>query len=342
MKADDDNEAAIDQIASEWVVRRGTPLSPTEERVHAEWLAVDPRHAAAYARLSRTWTAFDRAEPKGAMEALVTRLKVRARRRRHRMQVAAAIGAIALAVLWFTPRPRSLPAVAVASAAATADATALERVRKLPDGSIVELNRGAEIAVQYENLVRRVRLLEGEAHFRVEKDAQRPFVVVAGGVAVLAVGTAFTVHVAPNAVEVVVTEGRIAVDRAINGDSVTAVAPVAPSTLVDAGHRVLVERTESAWPAAQVEPMTEAAIDARLAWRIPHLEFAGVELTQAAELLNRRNRLQIVLADVAIGRLRVSGVFRSDNPEGFVRIVEATFDLEAQRRGGNEIVLSGR
>ena len=62
--------------------------------------------------------------------------------------------------------------------------------RALDDGTVVELNGGAEIEVQFTAAERRLRLVRGEAHFQVAKNPLRPFVVEAGGVAVRAVGTA--------------------------------------------------------------------------------------------------------------------------------------------------------
>ena len=138
------------------------------------------------------------------------------------------------------------------------------------------------------------------------------------------------------------TEGRVAVDRANEGVRTVAAPTIVEPTLVSAGNSVLINRVAQAALPPQIRSMTETEINERLAWRIPRLEFGGMEMAQAIGLMNRSNRLQILLDDASIGRLRISGVFRSDNPEGFVRIVEATFDLKAERRGENEIVLRRR
>jgi transmembrane sensor len=71
------------------------------------------------------------------------------------------------------------------------------------------------------------------------------------------------------------------------------------------------------------------------------LEFEGTELAEAIALLNRHNRLQIALGDPALGRLRISGVFRADNPEGFVRIAEQALNLRVEFRRSGEVVLYG-
>jgi transmembrane sensor len=248
--------------------------------------------------------------------------------------VGAAIGfAVVLSIASLLPRKEP----AQAPARATPSVMAAETVRKLPDGSIVELNTGAEIAVQYEPAERKVRLVRGEAHFRVEADSGRPFVVEAGGVAVRAVGTAFTVQLQAAAVEVVVAEGRVIV---ANGGANSNQAAAEPA-LVTAGNRVVVPA--SPLPRAPVAPAVQAMsateLAERLAWRIPRLEFNGTDLAEAVGLMNRHNRVQIIMAEPAVGQVRVSGTFRSDNPEGFVRLVEATLGLRAERRAPHEIVL---
>jgi len=325
----------IDRLASEWLVRREAGLDAEATRALSVWRTADPRHEAAFSRHEATWAVFGRAQARGDATAIVTQLRVRARRRTQRIRLAgAAVAGFALifALGWHTlhlRRPASEPSLVVP----------IDLLRKLPDGSLVELNVGARIDVRYETNLRRVQLLSGEAHFSVARDATRPFIVEVAGVEVRAVGTAFTVDLQSAAVEVVVTEGRVSVDRpAPTSAAPDSASPGAP-TLVDAGHRARLPVSAETALAPEVSAMTEAELAQRLAWRKPRLEFNNLELSQAVAWMNRHNRLQVVVDDATVGRLRVSGTFLSDNPEGFVRIVEATFDLKAVRRGENEIVL---
>jgi len=65
----------------------------------------------------------------------------------------------------------------------------------------------------------------------------------------------------------------------------------------------------------------------------------------ALDLIRRERRSPLVAVTdldrlfILDQQLRISGIFRADNPEGFVRIVEASFELKAERRNENEIVL---
>src|SRR3546814_8812761 len=83
-------------------------------------------------------------------------------------------------------------------------ATAVGGFQRLPlaDGSRVDLNTNSRLDVAYSKAVRRLDLEQGEAFFKVAKDAQRPFVVHAGAWRVTAVGTAFTVRMRGGDIEI--------------------------------------------------------------------------------------------------------------------------------------------
>src|SRR5690606_15701139 len=81
----------------------------------------------------------------------------------------------------------------------------------LQDGSIVELNAQTRIKVAFGAERRSVQLLDGQAIFRVAKDASRPFVVHAGDREIIALGTAFDVRLDPSAMRVTLLEGKVAV-----------------------------------------------------------------------------------------------------------------------------------
>ena len=61
--------------------------------------------------------------------------------------------------------------------------------------------------------MRRVKLDQGEAFFDVSKDAARPFVVDIADKRVIAVGTQFSVRRDNNNIRVLVTEGRVWIER---------------------------------------------------------------------------------------------------------------------------------
>lgn len=260
------------------------------------------------------------------------------RRLRRKQRRAFLLGAAGLAVLaaglWHLI-PRS-PATDLPAPDASNAVVSVPAKRVLPDGTVVDLKDGAQITFDYSGALRRVTLHRGEAHFAVAKNPQRAFVVEAAGVEVRAVGTAFAVQRGQAAVEVIVTEGRVAVTTE---PAIHAAAPAAP-TLVDSGNRCVVELTAAASPetATRVAAVDERELGERLAWRVPRLEFSGTPLAQAIPLFNRHAGVRLVLGDTALGTLELSGVVRADNTDSLLRLLEAEFGIAATPRRG-EIVL---
>lgn len=319
------SQTQIDAEASQWIIQRDAGLSAVESTRFAAWQAADPRHADAVARHDEAWTLLDQPRTRGRGYEMATALAHRAsRRRRRRTGLSALAAAVVLVagVLWQTPTPAEGP-----SPTSTALVLA-PRLQHLPDGSVVELKSGAEIAVDYAGALRRVTLIKGVALFQVAKNPDRAFVVTAAGVQVRAVGTAFTVELGRANVDVVVTEGRVAVAQS---DLTPAPSPVAP-TFVNAGKRMTVDF--EAKPAVP-EPIdvSPTEMSDHLAWRDTRLEFSETPLAEAIALMNRHSKVQLIVADAALGTLPVNGIFRADNTETLVRLMEANFGVTAERSG---------
>lgn len=222
--------------------------------------------------------------------------------------------------------------------AATAPSSAAVTQGTLEDGSIVELNRGAVMSVQFTARERRVRLERGEAHFTVTKNAARPFIVAARGMDVFAVGTAFNVRLDHTVVEVLVTEGRVRVSEAPTTTSAEPAPrpPVVP--LLEAGQRAVVSLAPQP-EAPQIATLTAGEIERVLAWQHRMLDFTAAPLSEVVAEFNRRNAVQLIVVDPELAAVRISASFRSDNIEGFVRLVEVGFGARAERRGEGEIRL---
>jgi transmembrane sensor len=274
--------------------------------------------------------------------------QVRARRRRRNRAIGGAVAAVAVVVGGlFVARGRLGPdrttdAMAVVqqpvpAGRPTATVSAPERVT-LPDGSLVELKSGAEIAHEFTADSRRVTLVRGEAHFQVAKNPARPFVVSAGGVAVRAVGTAFSVQLGGGAVEVLVTEGRVAVGAAepeLAGAGAAAPTTGGEAALLQAGGRAVVRLDEPA-AKAEVSVLPEPELAQRLAWRVSQLEFSRTPLPEIVALMNRHGGGRRIVIDAPareIAEVRLSGFLAADNVDGLVRLLESNFPIAAERTG---------
>ena len=360
MTTSDPIPQAMSDKAADWFARRSAGLPPAAEREFQAWLASDSQHRVIYAELEAAVQAVSFPGEPHLASATSSQLDIRAQRRqqRRRTLVLAGIGLAAAAAIVFTFLPARVPPAGppVATFALRPDR------QTLPDGSVVELNAGAEIAVNYTPERRSIELKRGEALFQVAKNPARPFVVTANHLSVTAVGTAFAVKNAPASVGVVVTEGRVAVAR-VNDSQVSSpgdgqdehqvgssqqrrglrsqVFPDHPPLYLDAGSQVEVPVTLD----AAVQPVggriSAEQLAQTLAWRGKRIEFTRTPLSEAAKLFNRENTVQLAIADAAAGNLRVSGIFWIDDPEGFVRLLESGFDLQTES-SGNSIAIRSR
>lgn len=69
------------------------------------------------------------------------------------------------------------------------------------------------------------------------------------------------------------------------------------------------------------------------------LDFDDTPLSELVRVLNQDNATQIEFADPEIGEMKITASLRSGNPDGFVRLLEITMDLRAERVGSSKIVL---
>lgn len=371
---------AIEATAAAWLAQRDDGLSPAQEVEFAQWRAADVRHEAAVARLEAAWTALQQLRdfrPEARVHPDRDLLRPSPKRRRvvpfPALAATVALAAsLALAAVWWVGSSHRDAASREQHYATTVDG--YERV-SLADGSSIELNSASEVSVSFSSAERRVRLLRGEAHFTVAKNKARPFMVEAGLVAVRAVGTAFNVRLGGKEVEVLVTEGRVAVaasatsnqsaegsfqvvaskagegGRSDVGGPTSEVGPGSSvsnagvmRTELGANERLVIQAappTVSTAVAAKpvVEKVAPEAVREALAWQGPRLVFVDTPLADAIAQFNRRNPVQLELADAELGALPIGGSFRAENVDAFVRLLASGGDIAVERPDVNRIIL---
>jgi len=361
----------IAQAAAAWVLRLDRGLTAEEQDAFSQWLAADPRHGEALALHRWGWDELDRlagiqdsvhAQPDPDLLRPSRPRRFQGRSWRWGLQAAgiAAVFALAATVWWTRPTSPTLPPVELSVEPSYALAAPIQE-RVLEDGSVVALNRGAVIETSFTPEYRLVHLLRGEANFNVVKDVDRPFVVRAGNVDVRAIGTIFNVRLGNAEVEVLVSEGRVGVRNrledldeppsyAVYQEDAAAPEPSATSlvreeVLLNANQQIVLPLTDSASgiaPTRAVATLDEQELERRLAWQPRLLDFTDAPMSSIVGEFNRRNPVRLLLAEPALGEMRLSATFRSDNVEGFLRLMESDFGLRATWRGETEVMLSRR
>ena len=345
-------DSALRATAAQWTIRRDRGLSGTESIDYELWLAADPRHAAAMQRSAATWSRLDRIPESAAAPVLATATRRRSFWRRSLVFAPlATAAAVALVALHLTrpsaTTPSASAALAPASASAAPAPSSAPRQLTLSDGTVVQLNTGGEVIEQFTTAERRVLLSHGEAHFAVTKNPARPFVVQAGKVDVRAVGTAFNVHLLATAVDVLVTEGVVQLNRpSAQVPVVTIAAPPDNLPRLNANERAVVSLAPtsptspaSLAPAIVVTTATPDDIARTLAWQAPLRRLGGSTLAELVLEFQRRSGQRVILADPALASLRVGGRFRADDLAGFTHLLATTLDLEVEHTADDTLVL---
>jgi transmembrane sensor len=324
----------IEGEASAWIVQLHGK-KPTDEDLHAlsEWMKRSPAHRAAVTRLLAVW------DEANALTSLLEEVAAApaargAPSRRWRVGAWAAAAAASLAVLAF-----------VATAALSGGAWPLlaktyqtqiggQRNIMLADGSDMRLNTNSKVQTHYTRAVRSVYLRRGEAAFEVRSDAARPFEVHAGGSIIRAVGTAFTVRLNGEAVELTVAEGSVecSADNASRRPArqifVQRVGALQTAHLVDGA-------------ALAIHAIDEDTLSRSLSWRYGVLVFQGEPLEDVVKEIARYTPTEFVFADPSLKSIRIGGHFAVGEVDGLIAALKGSFGIDARRDGKGRIVLSG-
>lgn len=220
----------------------------------------------------------------------------------------------------------------------------------LSDGTLVELNTDSRIEITYDRYKRRVRLLQGEAYFKVVHDSARPFLVYAGDKYVRDIGTAFVVRLLQENLNVTVFEGRIELaetpgliektyKKPGSGDINTGKSgkPADTATMLKAGQAITLADGER-----KGKIMNKSANDLkrRLAWKEGLLDFSNTPLEEVIKELNRYSKLRIKIADPHLKTVKFGGIFRIDQTNQLLDALQASYGIRVERLSTNEVRLS--
>jgi len=291
----------IEEEASLWAARiDGGGLGDRDRAELSAWLAADAEHHRVLACYGDLSAQLD------AQLALRDRPAAGAHRPWRMALGALAAAAIGVFVAVLAGRPREL-----------ATKTAERQAIALDDGSRVELNAQTSLAVDFRRDERRVRLVRGEAWFRVARMPARPFVVETPAGVVRVTGTEFNVRAAPGEqVEVTVLAGTVHVRADGTAGTDEAVTP---------GLQAVMRGGQVA-----VRPLPEGAAQDAVAWRRGQTVFDNTPLGDAIERFAAYHARTITV-DPAAEDLRLGGRFSLDDLDGFLESVESVLPVHVLR-----------
>lgn len=211
----------------------------------------------------------------------------------------------------------------------------------LSDGSVVHLNTDSAVAIRYSSSQRLITLLQGEAHFDVSHDPERPFIVAAGQNSVTAIGTAFNIELVDDqAFELVVTEGKVLVQDTHAEDADKVELLTGKRSIVDqgvimfSGEKALVDGV-----IADKARITRALIDKDLAWQQGMIIFQGEPLSVVLEEIARYTQIEFTLLQAELSDEKVAGYFKVGDIDGLLYALENGFGIKHVKVSETEISL---
>jgi transmembrane sensor len=343
--------ATVADQAGAWDARLRSPDCTDEDRARfAAWRDADPLHRQTFERLQVIVATLRHERSRADIRALRDEpLNSDFHRRRRTWLGTAAASIVALAIgifVWMSPSPDWLrePVQTMVTRLSGAQVYSTDTGQRstfmLDDGSSIDLNARSRIEVRFSETRRDVTLVEGQALFNVAKDPRRPFIVHAGDRQVLAVGTRFDVRLDSASVQVTLLEGKVRVEEN------TALWRRGQEIELTPGKQ-LVARLNPA-PAQPQSPKsaTNVVRDIDVAkvtgWREGRIYFDDLSLEEAIREMNRHSTVHIRIESPELAELRINGMFKAGEQELFVSALQEYFQIQAQRRGAREIVLTNR
>jgi transmembrane sensor len=203
-----------------------------------------------------------------------------------------------------------------------ATAVGEQRSITLEDGSIIQLNSRSQVRAHYARSLRAVELVEGEAIFRVAKDATRPFRVRTGGADVVAIGTAFNVNASDARTIVTVLEGRVRVESRRERTT--------PAFELAIGEQLI-------WsPTAPPQKLELRDTEKVTSWTERRLIFENTPIGAAALEFARYSPRAIRVEDPQLAARKINGVFAATDPASLVDFLaktDAAIEVRAEGEG---------
>jgi len=343
-------QAAAEEEAAAWLITLDGDHAPSAEQLEElrEWLALSPVNRQQLSSLATLWGKLnvltELAVPLGHLHAQSTeRADRRTSRVTPRFLRAALIAATLIVGLGLALSYWSRPDSIVDSNGLYATTVGAQQSKELADGSVVLLNTDTQIKVEFDDIYRNIYFLQGEAHFTVEKDIERPFRVYVGDRMVQAVGTAFSVYLKDSAVDVTVTEGQVAVATVVR-ESVGELPQQGRRVgTLSAGESATIRNDDESGASGTIDFIEAVApqdMAKRLSWREGMLTFNGDALEVVVKEISRYTTVSIEFSDPALKATRIGGQFPIGETDAMFDALEANFELQVTRLGDGRVLVS--
>jgi transmembrane sensor len=316
----------IEDVATIWATKAERGLTADDQAELDRWIEGDSRHLGAFVRAQAAWIHAERAVALGQMP-----------------ETEPAPEQTPLAA----PRPRTLNrrmalgggAAALAASFAGAYVVGAGRHRTLESGvgeiRHIALRGGTTLTLDTDTRVdiaassddRRLELVRGKLFLDVPTARDLPLIVRAGDLVLETLEGAFGLQsLEKTPIVALVTRGtlRASQSRGMFGAKRT--------VTVEKDHGLTLA-SGAPLQASGVRSVAITRQEQLLAWREGMLSFGGELLGDAVRDFDRYGSVRIVVADPALARQRITGLFKANDPRGFATAIAASFGGVVESQG---------
>ncbi|MDP9009059.1 MAG: FecR domain-containing protein [Pseudomonadota bacterium] len=302
--------------AADWIARlRDEQRGPDLEAQFRGWLEENEEHRRAFARMTQVWEHSGNIRMRARDDISAVRKGRSSRFNRWAPALAATLILVAVGAVYYWRDGALVTGVGQ------------RQTRLLRDGTRVVLNTDTRIEVNYDQHLRRVRLIRGEAWFNVSKHPTWPFIVSVGDQEVRALGTSFIVRRDAQDLSVTLIDGQVSVTPSAQNEDAPSQAP----QILAPGQRLVIARHHKA-------AVDRPELSRVTAWERGQVEFAETPLEDAITEMNRYTTTHITVPEAEVAQLRIGGVFHAGDSDEFVKVVTAAFGLRADRNGSDTVL----
>lgn len=305
------SDELIDSATRWYVLLRSGQATAGDLQRYGQWRAADPRHDALCRQLESRLGMFQVPQAQGVSGKVLQQALEASSSRRHVLQVALAGAGVAVGAALLA-KPLGVPLTELTADIRTG--TGERRAVTLDDGSELLLNAQSAADIQFDLQRRLIRLREGELLAKVASDRIRPFLIQTDQTRLRAYGNRFLVREREGLGQVVALNGAVEIDGQ-NGERLQ----------LAAGHEVHYDHSGFG--------PVQASSSGATAWVDGFLQVRDRPLAEVIDAL-RPYHNGVLRLDPSVAGLRVSGLYRLDNPQQILDTLARTLPIHITRRTG--------
>ncbi|AZD23928.1 Fe2+-dicitrate sensor, membrane component [Pseudomonas chlororaphis subsp. aurantiaca] len=317
MSREPSREQLVDDATRWWVLMNSGQASEAERRAYQRWRNADPQHEQLCRQLETRLGVFQVPIAQGVDGELLQRALNAPSSRRKVLQRALLGAGVALGAGALVSQ-RGLPLAELTADLHTG--TGQRQSLTLPDGSELRLNARSAANIDFDRQRRVVHLLDGEVLLNLASDPSRPFFIHTAQTRIQATGSRLLVRERDGQGQATALNGPLDI-AGRSGERLQ----------LPGGHEVAYD----AFHFGPVRPSRGSAT----AWVDGLLELRDTPLSEVVEAL-RPYRRGVLRLDPAIAGLRVSGLFRLDNPQQILDSLARTLPIRVTRHTELWVTLS--